>query len=115
MTRHATVWLDRKGPASIITDQLAGIYPDVTVADVSAADMAATGPSLLDMMRNNALRHDAATSLDQAVGVAVRRWSGDTWYLDRRQSPGDISPIEAMQLAVWGCRHQPDDVPLQIF
>lgn len=115
MTRHATVWLDRKGPASIITDQLAGIYPDVAVADMSAADMAATGPSLLDMMRNNALRHDAATSLDQAVGVAVRRWSGDTWYLDRRQSPGDISPIEAMQLAVWGCRHQPDDVPLQIF
>ncbi|MBW3083800.1 hypothetical protein [Bifidobacterium phasiani] len=109
------VWLDRKGPASIIADQLAAYHPDTRIADMTAADMAATGPSMLDLMRNQAVRHHPSPALDKAVGVAVRRWSGDTWYLDRRQSPGDISPVEAMQLAVWGCRHLPPTHPVQVF
>lgn len=114
-TRDLSVWLDRKGPASVIADQLTGLHPDVRLADIPAADMAATGPALLDLMRNGAVRHDPDPSLDMAVGVAVRRWSGDTWYLDRRQSPGDISPIEATQLAVWGARHRPVRHAVQVF
>lgn len=112
-TRHVSIWLDRKGPASIIADQLTGL--DIRLADIPAADLAATGPALLDLLRNMAVRHQPSEPLDKAVGVAVRRWSGDTWYLDRRQSPGDISPIEAMQLAVWGCRHRQPTPALQIF
>ena len=82
---------------------------------MTAADMAATGPALLDLLRNGAVTHAPADALDRAVGVAVRRWSGDTWYLDRRQSPGDVSPIEAMQLAVWGCAHAEPAPVLQVF
>ena len=114
-TYGTAVWLDRKGPSSVIADQLTGLHPDTRLADIPAADLAATGPALLDMMRNQAVRHQSDDGLDKAVGVAVRRWSGDTWYLDRRQSPGDISPIEAMQLAVWGCRHTEPEIPFQLF
>lgn len=53
--------------------------------------------------------------LDHSVEIATRRWAGDTWYLDRRQSPGDVSPIESVQLATWACRHiQPAPV-FQLF
>lgn len=112
---HAPVYIDRKGPAGIVADQLAGGHPDTVLADMPPADLAATGPALLDMMRNGAVCHEPSAQLDHAVGVAVRRWSGDTWYLDRRQSPGDISPLEAMQLAAWGCRHITPATPLQLF
>ena len=114
-SRNLAVWVDRKGPAGIIADQLTRDHPDTRIADMSAADMASTGPALLDLMRNGAVTHSPSDALDRAVGVAVRRWSGDTWYLDRRQSPGDVSPIEAMQLAVWGCAHAEPAPVLQVF
>lgn len=110
----ARVYLDRKGPAGPLADQLASM-PDVRLADIPATDLASTGPALLEMMRNRAVLHETDPRLDAAVGVAVRRWSGDAWYLDRRQSPGDISPIESMQLAAWGARHGEPDTPLQAF
>lgn len=106
------VYADRKGPASTLVDTL---DDGVNFADITPADIASTGMSMLEMLRAQSIRIASSAQLDTAASVAVRRWSGDTWYLDRRNSPGDISPIEALQLAVWGARHHVKPVPLQIF
>lgn len=106
------VYADRKGPAATLVDTL---NDSVQFAELAPNDIASTGPALLEMLRASSITIASNTNLDLAASVAVRRWSGDAWYLDRRNSPGDISPIEALQLAVWGARHHVKPTPLQIF
>lgn len=84
------------------------------LADMPATELGMTGPAFLDMLRQARPRM-LPTPIGSQRGIATRRWASDTWYLDRRQSPGDVSPIESVQLATWACRHiQPAPV-FQLF
>lgn len=111
----APICIDRKGPAAPLADYMRQHADSYRLIDMPEADMGKTGPTFIDLLRQGTASHAPDARLDTAVGVAVRRWAGDTWFLDRRQSPGDVSPVEAVQLAAWGVLHKPARIPLQIF
>ncbi|OZG62683.1 hypothetical protein BLEM_0600 [Bifidobacterium lemurum] len=111
---HAPIALDPKGPTAPLADRLRhdGVC---RLADLPATELGMTGLTYLEMLRQGTAFHAPDERLDQSVAVAVRRWAGDTWYLDRRQSPGDVSPIEAVQLAAWAALHPPKRVRMMLF
>ena len=111
----APICIDRKGPAAPLADAMRRDPDAYRLLDMPDADLGKTGPAFIDMLRQGTIAHAPDPRLDHSVEIAVRRWAGDTWYLDRRQSPGDVSPIEAAQLAVWGTLHRPRRKPLQIW
>lgn len=109
------VAIDPKGPAAPLADRMRQEPERYRLADMPATELGMTGPAFLDMLRQGTASHAPDPRLDHSVEIATRRWAGDTWYLDRRQSPGDVSPIESVQLATWACRHiQPAPV-FQLF
>lgn len=109
------VAVDPKGPAAPLADRMRRDPDRYRLADIPAAELGMTGPTFLDMLRQGTARHAPDDRLDRSVEIATRRWAGDTWYLDRRQSPGDVSPVEAVQLAAWACQHVRPDPGFQLF
>lgn len=112
---HAPMGIDPKGPASPLADRMRADRDRYRLADMPAAELGMTGPGYIDMLRQGTASHAPDATLDHSVEIATRRWAGDTWYLDRRQSPGDVSPIEAVQLAAWAALHAERPIPLQVF
>lgn len=92
--------LDGKSPAGSLVHDLEA--SDVTVTVISAAEHAQACGMLVDRVEQKTVRHLGTAELTAAVRGATRRPLGDAWAWSRKSSAGDISPLVASTLALWG-------------
>lgn len=97
--RHGgTIVIDGKGPASSLIPDLEDAGVLLRVLDLNEVlDAYAT---TYDLVQAKGLAHMSYPELDRAVEGAVPRPVGDRTTWGRKQSSADISPLEAMTLAV---------------
>jgi len=93
------VVIDGRGPAADLIEPLKDAGVRLRVADT---------PMVLDAyshmqkaVRSRRFVHEQYPELDAAAAVAVPRPVGDRHAWGRKQSDSDISPLEAVTLAVW--------------
>jgi hypothetical protein len=117
--KGGTAWLpdllagitERQKPSGIGADKGAAagvLMPDVNekltrpAIEFSGRDYANACGMFYDAVAENRLRHPGSPALDAAVPVATKRPLGEAWAWARQQ--GDISPLVAATLALWGAR-----------
>lgn len=74
----------------------------VSVRRVNTGEMVAASGQLLDAVTDERLTHMDQPELNAAVEVAKQRNLGDGWAWARRTSKGNITPLVAVSLAVFG-------------
>lgn len=92
--------------------QAASVVPDlqrlgVQVQETTAAEMAAACGRFHDAVVYGSLRHLGTEDLAAALEGAARRPLGDAWAWDHRTSTGNIAPLVAVTLALWGLETRP--------
>jgi hypothetical protein len=99
------VIVDKGGPAGVLLTPLdeAG----VRVTEMSTSDACDAAAGLFDAIQEGSVVHLDDPDLNAAVGAAVKRTVGDRWLLGRRGS-GDITVLEAVQIAAWGVANAPN-------
>jgi hypothetical protein len=117
--KRGTGWLpeflagvvERQQPAGVGTDKgsaagalIPGINEALTqkVIEWSGRDYANACATFYDAVMDQKLRHPGSPELDAAVASAVKRPLGEAWAWARQA--GDISPLVAATLALWGAR-----------
>jgi hypothetical protein len=98
-------------PAAIVVDP-AGLAASL-VPEFEANDVELVKPSLREVAQacggfydaivdSKTLRHRDDQNLNNALLSACKHQTGDVWIWGRRESGGDISPLVAATLALWG-------------
>ena len=87
------------GPASDLIPALEAAGVRLTIA--KAGDSADACAGIFDAVREKRVAHPNNTVLNRAVADAKKRIRDDRWVWDRRNSASDISPLEAVTLALW--------------
>lgn len=93
--------VDSAGPAASLINDLedAGLRVETTTTQ----DIAIAYADLVDAVKNRKIVHGPQLELAAAVGGARKRAIGDGMFaLGRKASGGDITPLEAVELALWG-------------
>jgi len=88
------------GPASDLIPALEAAGVRLTIA--KGNDQADACAGIFDAVRERRLIHPEHPELTAAVIGAHKRLREDRWVWDRRNSAHDISPLEAVTLALWG-------------
>lgn len=97
---------------------ISSLLPDMQDADIevtllNAHEHAQACGLLYDAVQQGRLRHLGQKSLAEAIRVAVKRDLAGAWAWDRRKAAGDISPLVAATLALWGAQTlQPGETEL---
>jgi hypothetical protein len=95
------VVIDGRGPAADLIDPLKDAGVRLKVADTS--DVLDAYATIQKAVRGRTFVHEQFPELDRAAASAVPRTVGDRLAWGRKQSDADISPLEAVTLAVWAC------------
>lgn len=101
------VVIDGKGPGADVVPALREALGD-TLHVVGMEEVKDACAGIYKAVRGDGLAHSLPVGesrtdvLDAAVGDAVKRELQDRWAWGRRKSSGDISPLEAATLALWG-------------
>ena len=90
--------LDGKGPAASLTTKLEAA--GVPLRPVDSAYLCDAAELVLDASESGELEHFGEPELEAAVQVAAWRSVGERKAFGRRRSVGDISPLEAISLAL---------------
>jgi len=98
--RNCAVVIAGTGPAADLIPALEAAGVRLTIAKGNDAADACAG--IFDAVREKRIAHPKHPELDAAVAGAQRRKREDRWVWDRRNSAHDISPLEAVTLALWG-------------
>lgn len=99
--RHGGRWVvDGSGPAGTIIPslELAGL----NVHPVTARELIEACGWFYDAVMGGNIRIRQNPKLDEAVASAAKRSVGDAWAWTRKAAIGDISPLVATTLALWG-------------
>ena len=99
--RFAGVVIQARGaPASVLIEPLkeAGIE----VLELGGSDLSKAYGYTFDLITERKLAHRPSPVLDAAAESAKARIMGDSWVIDRKNSPIDASPLVAAFQAVWG-------------
>lgn len=99
--RFAGVVIQARGaPASVLIEPLkeAGIE----VLELGGSDLSKAYGYTFDLITERKLAHRPSPVLDAAAESAKARILGDSWVIDRKNSPIDASPLVASFQAVWG-------------
>ena len=99
--RFAGVVIQARGaPASVLIDPLreAGIE----VLELGGSELTKCYGYSFDLITERKLFHRPSPVLDAAAESAKARIIGDSWVIDRKNSPIDASPLVACFQAVWG-------------
>lgn len=88
------------GPAADLIPALEAAGVRLTIAKGNDSADACAG--IFDAVREGRLQHPNHPELNAAVAGAKQRKREDRWVWDRRNSTHDISPLEAVTLALWG-------------
>jgi hypothetical protein len=99
------VLVDPRTPASTAVALLREL--DVTVTEVTTADVVSAHATFVAACQEGQLRHIGQPELASALTGAVRRPVGDAFAWSRRSSGVDISPLVACTLALWGLKTFP--------
>lgn len=91
------VVIDKRGPAAPLIPHLERAKVELTILDTAGIFDACA--SLLDLVREQKIRHATYPELETAVHGAVRRLVQDRWAWGRKLSTSDISTLEAATLA----------------
>jgi len=109
--RSPVVVVDGAGWARELVEPLREKGVEVTVTDVGA--MAAACAGLFDAYIEGRLRHRNDPILNAAAEAAEKRTVGEArWAWARRTSKGNIAPLVATTLALWGTTQAPVHRPL---
>jgi len=109
--RSPVVVVDGAGRARELVEPLREKGVEVTVTDVGA--MAAACAGLFDAYIEGRLRHRNDPILNAAAEAAEKRTVGEArWAWARRTSKGNIAPLVATTLALWGTTQAPVHRPL---
>ncbi|MGH8867085.1 MAG: terminase [Actinomycetes bacterium] len=92
--------LDPRSPAGTLLPDLA--EAGVKVEAVNGTELAQACGAFFDAAMSDELRHLDQPELNAALEVAATRPLGDAWAWTRRGSEGDISPLVAVTLALYG-------------
>lgn len=100
------VVIDGKGPGADFVPALKEALGD-SLRVVTTGEVLDACAGIYKTVRGGLLVHakddpQVSDELDEAVMDAVKRDVGDRWAWGRRKSGGDISPLEAATLALWG-------------
>ena len=100
------------GPAASYVARLKAAGVTVEIMSSSKATAACTG--LADHVKDGAVEHDGR--MTAAVKNVTKRWSGDSWYFDRRVETADITPVWALAVGMWYLDEldADDDAPIVI-
>lgn len=111
--RPVNVVIDRVGAPGSLADGWDRIRPaPQPLAAFTARDYANACASLLDGLRDRTVLIRRHPALDAAADAAASRPVGDAGFgWARRTSMGDISPLVAATLALWGAGHAPVAMP----
>jgi hypothetical protein len=93
--------IDGGGPASRLIPELeaAGLW----VVTAGTRDVTAACAGMVDAVEQAVVVHRSQPELDQAVTAAKKRPLGDgAFAFGRKLSTGDITPLVAVTLALWG-------------
>lgn len=102
-----TVVCDDSGPAGSLLGELQQL--DVSVTTVTAREHSQACGMFYDAVVQKRLRHRGEPRITSALRAATKRQLGDSWAWSRRTSVGDITPLVAATLALWGANQaQPD-------
>lgn len=96
------VVVDERGPASDLIQPLRDA--GVNVRTVDTGEVLDACQLIRKLVTDRLLAHQGYDELNAAVGAAVWRPVGDRQALGRKQSSGDISPLESVTLAAWAAR-----------
>lgn len=100
----------RGAPSAALADELQAELTDPAdpdsdplfdVAAWTGAELAKSAGVLADFIDQGVYSHLDQPILNEAVRVVQAKISGDAWYLDRRKSLGDASPVCAICAATW--------------
>lgn len=75
---------------------------DVEIVAVNTREFAQVCGAMFDAVDERTVRHLGTPELTTAIKAARRRPIADAWAWSRKQSRGDISPLVAGALAMWG-------------
>lgn len=113
--RPSAILLDRKGPARHLIPELVKLGVDLTFP--TADDMAQSAAAFYAAVCGDApsFRHYDQPELTGAVSTSQKHLVGDGWRYARR-GVADISPLEAVSLAMWGAskRKAPPPAPVAV-
>lgn len=91
---------DERGPAASLITEIE--KADLNLTQVNGGEYAQACGILFDAIEDGTLRQLGGDAFDAAVDVAITRPLGDAWAWSRKNSEGDISPLVAGTLALWG-------------
>lgn len=118
--RYDAVTLQANGaPASSLIDAIhAAKNPDGSNADIplvewSGANLGRATGIAFDAVDKKLVRHLAHPGLDIAASTARAKPMGDSWVIDRKNSPSDAAPLIAFIGALWLLGQEADDTPAQ--
>lgn len=98
--RHEVdVAIDEKGPAADLIPALE--EAGVRLRKAATNDVLDSCAQIFKGIQDGAVTHGAYPELDAAAAAAVKRPVSDRWAWGRKQSDADISPLEAVTLALW--------------
>jgi hypothetical protein len=99
---------DPAGPAGALLPAVAKAGVEVT--EVSTREYGQACGLLFEHLQAGTLRHLDDPVLATAVAAAAQAPMGDAWKWSRRTSTGDITPLVAATLALWGwSQHRPTE------
>lgn len=100
--KFESVTLQTNGaPVSSLYDELKKPKYGLNVVDWSGPDLGRASGIAFDLVENETLRHLQHPGLDRAATTAVPKSMGDTWVIDRKNSPNDAAPLIASIGALW--------------
>ena len=96
----------RGAPASGLIEEFIGL--GIPVTELGGTDLTRCYGHFYDLLVEGKAMHRPSPVLDAAAGVARARIIGDSWVIDRKNSPIDASPLVAAIQAVAGeMLHEP--------
>lgn len=99
--RHGGAWvIDGSGPAGNLIGEFEAA--GLRVHPVKARELIEACADLFDRVLEGRVRIRTNPRLDEAAAGAVKRSVGDAWAWTRKSAAGDISPLVAATLALWG-------------
>ena len=102
--RNAVVCIDSTGMAASLIPAL--IEAGVKVVAYSTRDVVRACGSFVEKVDESELRHPGQPELALAVDAARKRKVGEAWLWQRRDTSADISPLQALTLAVYGLKEE---------
>jgi len=96
---------DGGGPAASLIPGFTDVSVEVTT--ITGTEFAKACGMFFDVTQDRKLRHLGTTELLQAIKGASQRSLGEAWAWARKASAVDISPLEAVTIALWGTLSTP--------